>query len=115
MGNKEKILELLKQERLTSREVSKRTNIPEKQVHVYLHRLKTQGKIREWDTEGRYTIYSAIGEDMRKTKLIEKLVCLMIEAGINTENYHIDIEEEEILPYIQRLEEKGMIASKSQG
>ncbi len=43
------------------------------------------------------------------TGLIDKLVLLMVKAGINSEFYGIDIEESEIRSNINRLTESGKI------
>ncbi len=41
--------------------------------------------------------------------LIDKLVLLMVKAGVNSEVYGIDIEESEIQSNIDRLTESGKI------
>jgi hypothetical protein len=41
--------------------------------------------------------------------LIDKLVLLMVKAGINSEKYEIDIKESEIESSIKRLTKGGLI------
>lgn len=60
MGNKEKILELLFQESLTSHEIAQRLDLEESNVRVYLLRLKKANKIRVTDKKGRYKVYTAV-------------------------------------------------------
>ena len=43
------------------------------------------------------------------TDIVDKLVLLMIKAGINSEGYGIDIKESEIQSNINRLMESGKI------
>lgn len=49
------------------------------------------------------------GKEFGNIDLIDKLVLLMIKAGINSEIYGIDIKESEIQSNIKRLMESGKI------
>ena len=60
MSNKYKILELLKQNELTIKEISDKSEFNENEIRVYIHRLKDDGLIREIGKKNRYIIYTAI-------------------------------------------------------
>ena len=112
MSNKYKILELLKQNELTIKEISDKSEFNENEVRVYVHRLKEDGLIREIGKKNRYIIYAAIekeNNDSHYYGLIDKLVLLMVKAGINSKDYGIDIKESEIQFNIKRLMESGKI------
>jgi len=110
MSNKYKILELLKQNELTIKEISDKSEFNENEIRVYIHRLKDDGLIREIGKKNRYIIYAAIEkENIENHDLIDKLVLLMVKAGINSKDYGIDIKESEIQFNINRLMESGKI------
>ncbi len=111
MGKKEKILELLKEEVLTTKEISNHLNYQEGEIRVYINRLKKNGLIIEVGRKERYIMYSANKKALeRKRKdLIDKLVYLMIKIGINSTDFDIEITEKEIKPSIKRLRRKGKI------
>ena len=48
-------------------------------------------------------------ENIENIDLLDKLVFLMIKAGINSETYGIDIKESEIQPIINRIVESGKL------
>lgn len=60
MSNKYKILELLKQNELTVKEIADKTDFNENEVRVYIHRLLKDNLIEEIGKKNRYCIYAAI-------------------------------------------------------
>ncbi|MBA7536474.1 hypothetical protein ES705_28738 [subsurface metagenome] len=79
-------------------------------MNLYLDKNKTKGK--------KYYRYRVLEKpkDKKNSKnlktnndLIDKLVLLMVKAGINSEKYEIDIKESEIESSIKRLTKGGLI------
>lgn len=60
MSNKYKILELLKQEELTIKEIATKTKFSENEVRTYIHRLLEDSLIKEIGKKNRWCIYAAI-------------------------------------------------------
>jgi DNA-binding CsgD family transcriptional regulator len=58
LSEKERILNLLKSEALTSKEIAKRQNLTEQDTRTYLLRLKNEDRIRVNEKIGRYNIYT---------------------------------------------------------
>jgi len=58
IGNKERVLNLLKSNDLTSKEIAKKLNLSEKNTRTYLLRLKKEGKIEPINKKGRFLIYT---------------------------------------------------------
>lgn len=66
MSNKYKILELLKQNELTVKEIADTTEFNENEVRVYIHRLLKDNLIKEIGKKNRYYIYSVIEKEPNK-------------------------------------------------
>ena len=79
MSNKYKILELLKQNELTIKEIADKSEFSENEVRVYIHRLKDDGLIREIGKKNRYIIYTVIEKESNESsfKLLKDLYDLM--------------------------------------
>lgn len=58
LGNKERILNLLKSEHLTSNEFAERLSLSKQDTRTYLQRLKAEDKIKVIDKKGRFLIYA---------------------------------------------------------
>lgn len=58
LSEKERILNLLKSEALSSKEIAKRQNLTEQDTRTYLLRLKKEDRIRIIEKIGRYNIYA---------------------------------------------------------
>ncbi len=58
IGNKERILNLLKFNALTSKEIAKELNLSDKNTRTYLLRLKKEDKIKSINKKGRFLIYT---------------------------------------------------------
>jgi len=58
IGNKERILDLLKKNALTSKEIAYELNLSEKNTRTYLTRLKKEDKITDIGKTGRFLIYT---------------------------------------------------------
>ena len=67
MSNKYKILELLKQNELTVKEIADKTEFNENEVRVYVHRLLKDNLIREIGKKNRYCIYTTISKESNDT------------------------------------------------
>lgn len=70
MSKKEQILELLRQEPLTSKEISTKLGFEEQETRIYLLRLKKANKIYSLEKKGRYYIYSIVEKIGSKDKAI---------------------------------------------
>lgn len=71
LSNKEKILEMLKDNELTVKEIAERLNLKENAINVYICRLKDDNLIEKIGKKNRYNIYTAI-------KQVDKLQTLKI-------------------------------------
>lgn len=93
MSNKYKILELLKQNELTIKEISDKSEFNENEVRVYIHRLKEDGLIREIGKKNRYIIYVAIEKEETNfdAEILKKMIPEFIKKGIE-----IDLDNNEI-------------------
>ena len=138
MGYKEKILELLDGNRLTVKEIAEKLGLIQKytkkghdpetarikgesDVRVYIKRIREyqKGLIRFLYYDNKYKVYTLdkskiipladnIGiSDLQDTK--DKLVLLMVKAGINSKKYGVHIIENEIDDSIKRLKEADEI------
>jgi len=70
MSKKEKILELLKQGPLTSKEIAEKLGFEKQETRIYLLRLKKATKIYSLEKRGRYNIYSLVEKISSKEKAI---------------------------------------------
>ena len=79
MSNKYKILELLKEQELTVKEIADKTEFNENEVRVYIHRLLKDNLIKEIGKKNRYIIYTAIEKESNGNlkALIKNLYSLM--------------------------------------
>lgn len=74
MSKKEKILELLKEENLTSKEIAIKLQFKETETRVYLLRLIKEKKIKSIGKKGRFKIYSIIKKaNSEELALIQEL------------------------------------------
>lgn len=111
MSNKEKILEILKDNELTVKEIAEILDLKENAVNVYICRLRNDNLIEKVSKKNRYNVYTTIKKEQIPidNDLVDKLVLLMVKAGINSENYEIDITESEIESSIKRLNKGGLL------
>ena len=70
MSKKEQILELLKQEPLTSKEISDKLGFEKQETRTYLLRLKKANKIYSLEKRGRFNVYSIVEKVGSKEKAI---------------------------------------------
>ena len=70
MSKKEQILELLRQEPLTSKEISTKLGFEGQETRTYLLRLKKANKIYSLEKRGRYNVYSIVEKIGSKDKII---------------------------------------------
>ena len=108
MSNKEKILEMLKDNELTVKEIAKELDLKEKAVHVYICRLRKDKLIEKVGKKNRYNIYTAIQkekniESLLDTKILEKMIPKFIEYGISLETT-TDIEDKRIMELIKECQ-----------
>jgi len=113
---KEKIIEILKGNKLTIKEITDKinkkypNNTTEARIRSYIKRLKDDDVIEKCGIDNRYKVYKLKnGVYNDKSELTDKLVLLMIKAGINSDNYGIEIKESEIDSIINRLQESDQI------
>jgi small GTP-binding protein len=59
LGNKEKILNVLKSEHLTSNEIAKKLSLSKQDTRTYLQRLKVEDKIKVIGKKGRCLVYTS--------------------------------------------------------
>jgi len=111
MENKDKILAKLKENELTVKELADNSDFNENEVRTYIHRLIDDKLVENIGKKNRWVIYTAISKEQIPidNELVDKLVLLMVKAGINSNNYGIDIKEIEIESNIKRLSERGLL------
>jgi len=63
MSNKYKILELLKEQELTVKEIADKTEFNENEIRTYIHRLLKDNLIKEIGKKNRYYIYTTIKKE----------------------------------------------------
>lgn len=63
MSNKYKILELLKVDKLTVKEIVDKTEFKENDVRTYIHRLLKDNLIKQIGKKDRYCLYEAVEND----------------------------------------------------
>lgn len=98
-GNKERILDLLKLESLTSKELAKELNLSDQDTRTYILRLKKENKINVIGKKGRYYVYKSnffgrkgIEPQITKTKE-EKILVFQYNDQLN-EFQELEIEED---------------------
>lgn len=116
MTMKEKIIEILKGKKLTIKDITKeiqkkyQIDTTEARIRSYIWRLKNKDNaIEKCGIDNRYRIYKLKSNVSNESGLTDKLVLLMIKAGINSDNYGIEIKENEIESSINRLQERELI------
>ncbi len=79
MSNKYKILEMLKQNELTVKEIAENSEFNENEVRTYIHRLLKDNLIKEIGKKNKYFIYTAIEKESNGNlkALIKNLYSLM--------------------------------------
>ena len=73
MSNKYKILELLKGNELTVKEIADKTEFNENEVRVYVNRLMKDNLINKIGKKNRYVLYTAIEKELYNNKEFEIL------------------------------------------
>lgn len=63
MSNKEKILEMLKESKLTVKEIAEKTEFNENEVRTYIHRLIKDNLVETVAKDSRWVIYKAIQKE----------------------------------------------------
>ena len=108
MSNRLKILELLKQNELTVKEIAGKTEFNENEVRVYIHRLLKDNLIEEIGKKERYCIYSVIekksSENMDKFKRLYEIMNLYLIGKLTPKE--IAKIPESILKEIEQIEEE---------
>ena len=102
MGNKEKILDMLKGRELTVKNVSEISDFTKNEARVYIHRLKENDLVRETGKRGRYITYTAKDLEIRNidTQILKKLILPFAKNNIS-----VDLEDKEINRIKQLMEE----------
>ncbi len=116
MTMKEKIIEVLKGNKLTIKDITMEINkkyqidTTEARIRSYIKRLKDDNSIEKCGIDHRYKIYKLKNTVYNENpELMDKLILLMVKAGINSEEYGIYIKDSEIESNIKRLMECGKI------
>ena len=88
MSNKYKILEMLKENELTVKEIADKMEFNENETRVYIHRLLKDNLIKEIGKKNRYIIYTIIEKDNKKeshsldTQILKKMIKPFAENDI---------------------------------
>lgn len=78
MSNKEKILEMLKGNELTVREIAQDLNLKENAVNVYICRLRKDNLIKKVGKINRYNVYTTIKkESINPLRYLKELHSIM--------------------------------------
>ena len=67
MSNKHEILELLRTNELTVKEIAERTQFNENEVRVYIHRLLEDNLVKDIGRKNRWILYTAAKKDIIET------------------------------------------------
>jgi len=88
MSNKYKILELLKEQELTIKEITDKTKFNENEVRTYIHRLLEDNLIKDIGKKNRWIIYTAIEKTPNNidTYILKKILPKFIELEVKLEN-----------------------------
>jgi len=82
MGNKEKVLDILRNNRLSVKDISERTNLGVPSIHTYLSRLIQGGKVKKLGIkDGRFDLYTA-NPTIDTETLLKSLYRLMVDKMI---------------------------------
>jgi len=71
--------------------------------------LKVPKSKKDYYKQKFYAILNGNDNGKANSDLLDKLVLLMVEAGISSEEYGIEINESDIEPSIKRLTESGKL------
>ena len=84
MGNKEKILSILKKEPLNSKEISEKLDMDNQMVNVYIQRLKEKDLIKQTTDFERYNKYIAKNNDIDVYRnIIKKFIPQFMAADLD--------------------------------
>jgi hypothetical protein len=103
IGNKEKILNMLRGKELTVKEIARSSEFNENETRVYIHRLKKENEIKEVGKEGRSIIYTT-GKISKKPPS-ECITLLKFLNDFFKSNVSYLLKNEEIKEYILQNEE----------
>lgn len=108
MSNKYKILELLKKNELTVKEIMEKTDFNENEVRTYVHRLLKDKLVKIVGKKERWVIYGAIKEPIQKIETDPdlknklKVYHTLFEKVINQ---HFNDLNDDIIEYIEKHNE----------
>ena len=92
MSNKYIILELLKADKLTIKEITDKTKFNENAVRTYIHRLLKDKLIKQIGKKDRYCLYEAVDN---KIQLDTQILIKMIPEFVKNE-IEVDLENNEL-------------------
>lgn len=110
MSNKYKILELLKGNGFTVKEIADKTEFNENEVRVYVHRLLKKNLIKEIGKKNRYCIYTVIEKESNDSIRINKLKqVLRVYDKLFRDNIDYVMNNEKMSQFIQDHEDFDLI------
>ena len=94
MSNKYKILELLKGNELTVKEIADKTEFNENEVRVYVNRLMKDNLINKIGKKNRYVLYTVIEKESNTldTEILKKMIPAFIQNEIELDLSNKQIE-----------------------
>ncbi len=101
MSNKYKILELLKGNKLTVKEIADKSEFNENTVRTYIHRLLKEKSIREIGKKNRYCLYEVI-EENDPIELLKQLYNIMTNKMTKKAKAKLTADE---MKYLTEIEE----------
>lgn len=102
MSKRRKILELLTQNDLTTKEIQEKTSYDLNLIQVYINQFKKEGKIKKVGNKGQFAIYTAKVRKEKSLALLKQLHSIMekrmdfVQKPTDTEIKTIKIIEEMI-------------------
>ena len=109
MTNKQKVLKVLENQKLTSSEISEKTGIDTNSIYVILNRmLKNEDIERSTDKKPyKYSIVKKLDNEFYKNILM-KMIPTFVKSGVNIDTFTNE-EEEAIMEIAMELQSKGEI------
>ena len=95
MTKKSKILELLTENNLTTKEIQEKTSYKLDLIQVYINQFKKANKVKKVDNNGKFAIYSAIKEESNNSQ-IKALLKQLYELMTNKMDFVKDINEKDL-------------------
>lgn len=100
MGRKEEIMKSIRESPKTASELSTDLNLDIQDIRTYIQRLKTDGKIKEIDKDGREFVYDTTDKKEKPVNSKKYLEAIKFFNDFYKENIDYLLENEDIMNFI---------------